>query len=148
MSNEIVSGTIAPATPKRSKRGYCLFDPLTIELGGGEQRVLRKASAAGDVADAIRRGGKGRFYLSTYGGQTGVHGVRMDDGTQAYVHYNNIEMMVLIGVAAGLFMLVIGLAGIDGFMITPVILGAVLLGFYVFLRSNRLAAKKHYDEAR
>ena len=145
MSNEIVSGTVAPATPVRTKRGYCLFDPLTIDVDGGGQRVIKKASAAGEVADALRRGGKGRFYLSTYGGQTGVHGVRLDDGTQAYAHYNNLELMLMIGIAAGAFFLVIGILGIEGFMITPVLIGAVLVAFFVFVRSKRLAAKAHYD---
>ncbi len=147
MSNEILSGTIAPATPKRTKRGYSLFDPLIIGVDGGGQRVIKKASAAGGVADALRRGGKGRFYLSTYGGQTGVHGVRLDDGTQAYAHYNNVEKMLLIGVFAGLFMLIMGLIGYEGFMITPVLIGAALAVFYFYLRSNRLAAKAHYDAA-
>lgn len=43
---------------------------------------------------------------------------------------------------------VIGLLGIDGFMITPVIVGALLVIFYFYMRSNRIAAKKQYDEAR
>lgn len=147
MPNEIVSGTIAPATPARTKRGYSLFDPLTIAVDGGGQRVINKASTAGAVTDALRRGGKGRFYLSTYGGQTGVHGVRMADGTQAYAHYNNVEKMLLIGVFAGLFMLILGLIGYEGFMITPVVIGGALTVFYFYLRSNRLAAKAHYDAA-
>lgn len=148
MSNEIVSGTSQPVEPMRIKRGYCLFDRVVIDEAGGKQRVLTKASAAGDIAAAIRRGGKGRFYLSTYGGQTGIHGVRMDEGTEAYAHYNNLETIVLVGAAAGLMMLVIGLAGISGFMITPVVIGAGLLVMYFYLRSNRLSAKKQYDEAR
>lgn len=147
MSNEIVTGSVAAATPARSQRGYCLFDPLTIEVDGGGQRVIKKASAGGAVADALRRGGKGRFYLSTYGGQTGVHGVRLDDGTQVYAHYNNVEKMLVIGVFAGLFMLIVGLAGYEGFMITPVVIGAALAVFFFYLRSNRLAAKAQYEAA-
>ena len=148
MPNEIVSGTSKPVEPMRDKRGYCLFDQVVIDQTDGGQRVLTKASAAGDVAAAIRRGGKGRYYLSTYGGQTGIHGVRLDDGTAAYAHYNNLETIVLVGVGAGLVMLAIGLSGIGGFMITPVVIGAALLVMYFYLRSNRLSAKKHFDAAR
>jgi len=71
MTNEIVTGAAQPVEPARSKGKYCLFDTVTIELDGGGQRVLTKASAASEVAAAIRRRGKGQFYLSTYGGQTG-----------------------------------------------------------------------------
>jgi len=148
MPNEIVTGTIRPVEPRRNKRGYCLFDQVVIDQAGGEQRVIDKACAAGEVAEVIRRGGKGRFYVSSYGGQTGINGVRLDDGTTAYAHYNNIETILLIGIAAGLFFVVIGLAGIDGFMITPVIVGAALLLLYFYVRSNRLSAHKLFHDQR
>ena len=148
MSNEIVTGTVKPVEPRREKRGYCYFDQVVIEQDGGKQRVLNKVSVGGEVAKAVRRGGKGRFYVSTYGGQTGIHGVRLDDGTEAYAHYNNVELVLLIGIAAGAFMLGVGLAGLDGFMITPVIIGAALLVLYFYVRSKRIAAKKQFDEAR
>jgi len=148
MSNEIVTGTSLAVEPRQTKRGYCLFDRVVIEQDGGKQRVLTKVSTAGEVAAAIRRGAKGRFYLSTYGGQTGIHGVRLDDGTEAYARYNNFETILLIGIFAGAGMAVIGLLGIDGFMITPVIVGGLLAILYFYMRSNRIAAKKQYDEAR
>ena len=148
MSNEIVTGTVQPVEPRRSKRGYCLFDQVVIEEKGGKQRVINKACAAGEVAAAIRRGGEGKFYVSSYGGQTGINGVRFHDGTKAYAHYNNIEFMLMFGIAIGLFFVIIGLAGIDGFMITPVVIGAVFIVMYFYMRSNRLSAQKLYDEDR
>lgn len=146
MANEIVTGTVRPVEPRRSKRGYCMFDQLVIEEAGGKQRVINKACAAGEVAAAIRRGGKGKFYLSSYGGQTGINGVRLDDGTKAYAHYNNIEIMLIVGIVIGLGFVVIGLAGIDGFMITPVVIGAIFIVMYFYMRSNRLSAEKLYHE--
>ena len=148
MSNEIVTGTSLPVEPRSSRGKFCLFEQVVIEEAGGKQRVLTRASAAGGVADAIRRGANGRFFLSTYGGQTGIHGVRLDDGTEAYAHYNNLDIIILIGIGFGAIMAVIGLLGIDGFMMTPVLIGIVLVGFYIYLRSNRLSAKRHFDDAR
>lgn len=101
MSNEIVTGTSLAVQPRRSKRGYCLFDRVVIDEAEGKQRVLIKVSTAGEVADAIRRGGRGRTYLSTYGGQSGIHGVRLDDGTEAYARYDNVETMLLLGSPPG-----------------------------------------------
>ena len=147
MANEIISGTSRPVEPRRSKRGYCLFDEVTIKEDSGKERVIKKVCAAGDVAEAIRKGGKGKFFFSSFGGQTGVHGVHMADGTKAYKHYNNLEIMMLIGIAIGLFFVAVGIAGMDGFMVTPVVIGAVFLVAYFFMRSHRLAAKKQYDEA-
>jgi hypothetical protein len=148
MSNEIVAGTVQGVEPRRSKRGYCMFDQVVIEESGGKQRAINKACAAGEVAAAIRRGGKGKFYVSSYGGQTGINGVRLDDGTKAYAHYNNVEVMLIIGIVIGLGFAILGLAGMEGFMITPVVIGVIFLGMYFYMRSNRLAAQKLYDEDR
>jgi hypothetical protein len=148
MSNEVVTGTVRAVEPRRSKRGYCMFDQVVIEEAGDKQRVIKKACAAGDVAAAIRRGGTGKFYVSSYGGQTGINGVRLDDGTKAYAHYNNVEVMLIIGIVIGALFAVVGVAGIEGFMITPVVIGVVFVGMYFYMRSNRLAAQKLYDEDR
>ena len=147
MAVEVVEGSVEPTEPSRTKRKYALFDRVVIRQAGGEERVLARVSAAGGVADAIRRGGAGRFFLSDFGGQNGIHGVRLNDGTNAYAHYNNIELIILIGVAAGLFFVLVGLSGADGFMITPVIVGAVMAVFYFFVRAHRVAGRTSFENA-
>lgn len=146
MATEIIQGSIAPSEPVRSKRGYCLFDPLVITDPSGKRREFKKVSAGGAVAEAIRCGAKGKFYLGKNGGMAGIHGIRLADGTSLYANYNNLELMLMIGVGAGLFMLVIGLLDIDGFMITPVIVGAALLVFLLIVRSGRIADHKAFEK--
>ena len=145
MATEIIEGSIAPSEPRRSKRGYCLFDPLTITDTSGKAREFKKVSAGGAVAEAIRRGAKGKFYLGKNGGMAGIHGIRLADGTKVYARYNNLELMLMLGVGAGLFMLVIGLLDIEGFMITPVVIGAALLVFLLIVRSGRIADQKTFE---
>lgn len=145
MATEILEGTIPATEPVRSKRGYVMFDQLEFRDTAGNERLLPKICAGGEVATALRKGGEGRFYLTKWGGQSGIHGVRLKDGTQAYSHYNNMEIIFWIGVAAGAFMLVIGLMGVDGFMITPVVIGAVTVVALVLARKHRLAAKADYE---
>ena len=146
MTVEIVQGRSDPAEPSRTKRKYALFDRVVIHQADGKERVLARVSAAGEVADAIRRGGTGRFFLSDFGGQKGIHGVRLDDGTNAYAHYNNVELIFMIGIGAGFLTLLIGLAGTD-IMITPVVIGAAMAVFYWFLRAHRVAGRKSYEDA-
>jgi len=146
MATEVIEGSIAPSEPVRSKRGYCVFDPLVITDKSGKARELKKVSAGGAVAEAIRRGAKGKFYLGRNGGMPGIHGIRLDGGTSLYSRYNNLETMLMLGVAAGLFMLVIGLLDIDGFMITPVVIGAALLVFLLIVRSGRIADQKAFEQ--
>lgn len=145
MATEILNGTIPATEPVRSKRGYVMFDQLKFRDTAGNERLLPKICAGGEVATALQKGGEGRFYLTKWGGQSGIHGVRLKDGFQAYSHYNNMEMLFWLGGAAGAFMLIIGLMGADGFMITPVVLGALLLVALFFARRHRLSAKADYD---
>lgn len=144
MALELLDGTIDPATPKRRKGKYAFFDRLQFRDRSGNTRNLGKICVAGPVADAVTKGGTGRFYLSSGGGQTGIHGIRLDDGTSAYAHYNNMEWVILFGALAGLGCLLILLAGGDP-PVTPIVLGVVLGGFYIFLRSVRVAGRRQYD---
>ena len=121
-----------------------MFDILRFRGRDGGERELKKICCAGEVGAAVRRGGSGRFYLSSGGGQTGNHGVRMENGTQAYAHYNNMEMIVLIGAAAGMFMLVLGIVTGE-WMITPVVIGFLLIGAYVYLRGIRVSGHRQFE---
>jgi hypothetical protein len=44
-------------------------------------------------------------------------------------------------------MLLIGLSGAGGFMITPVVIGAAMAVFYWFIRAHRVAGRKSYENA-
>jgi hypothetical protein len=138
---EILDGTIEPAEPVRDKRGYLMFDTLRFRDRKGTARELKKVCCGGEVGAAVRKGGAGRFYLSSGGGQTGIHGVRMDDGTRAYAHYTNMEMISLIGIFAGLLSLAYGLSQGE-VMLVPLLLTPFLVGVYFFLRSIRTAGKR------
>ncbi len=145
MTMEVLDGTIEPRDPVRSKRRYLMFDTLRFRGRDGSERELKKICCGGDVGDAVRKGGAGRFYVSSGGGQTGIHGVRMDDGTKAYAHYNNMEPIILAGIALGAILLVLRLIGYD-VMITPIVIAVVLVGAYLFLRGIRVAGKRQYDD--
>ena len=144
MAVEILDGTIEPVEPVRSKRKYLMFDTLRFRGRDGSERQLKKICCGGEVGAAVRRGGSGRFYMSSGGGQTGIHGVRMDDGTKAYAHYNNMELVTLIGIAAGMILLVVGIVTGE-MMIIPVVIGFLLIGAYFYLRGIRVAGQKQFD---
>ena len=91
MAVDILDGSIEPAEPARTKGKWVMFDTLRFRGRNSGERELKKICCAGDVAHAVRKGGAGRYYLSSGGGQTGIHGGRMDVGTQASAHENNME---------------------------------------------------------
>ena len=145
MALEILDGTIAAAEPARASGGYTIFDTLRFRDRSGAERSFKTVCAAGAVTDLLRKGGTGRFYLSSGGGQTGIHGVRLDNGTQAYAHYNNVEFIVLIGITAGLGTAVIGIVTGEWIWALPSLIGVLLVGAYVFLRGIRIAGRRQYE---
>jgi hypothetical protein len=144
MRVEILDGTIEPAEPARTKGKFGMFPTLRFRDRNGRDRTLSKICTGGEITALVRKGGTGRFYLSNGGGQTGIHGVRLDDGTSAYAHYNNMELVVLIGIAAGATMLAIGIMTEDIWWL-PVVIGVLLVGCFFFLRGIRVAGKRQYD---
>jgi hypothetical protein len=146
MTFEVIQGRVEQADQSRSKGKYVMYATVRIRQDDGAERTLSKVCAAGDVAKALKPGASGRFYVTSFGGQTGIHGVRLADGASAYNHYNNIELIMLLGIAAGLSMLVIGIVSRSSVATLPVLIGAALLVGYVFARKSRLAGRRQYDE--
>jgi len=144
MAMEILDGSIDPAEPVRPNAKFAMFKTLRFRDRSGKTREIANVCTGGAITAALRKGGTGKFYLSSGGGQTGIHGVRLDDGTKAYAHYNNMETVVLIGIAAGIAAFIISTA-LGDMMITPLVVGALLIAAYVFLRNIRVAGKHQYD---
>lgn len=144
MATEILDGSIDAVEPIRAKGKFAMFDTVRFRDRSGAERTLKNVCSGGAVTDIIRKGGSGRFYLSSGGGQTGIHAVRLDDGTKAYAHYNNMEFIVLLGIAAAIVSPIIGYFT-GQIMITPMVIGVLLVAAYVFLRSIRVAGKQQYE---
>lgn len=146
MTLEVIEGRIDQADLARSKGKYVVFGTLRIHEDDGAERVLHKVCAAGEVAKALKPGASGRFYVTTSGGQTGIHGVRLTDGFSAYCHYNNVELIMLIGAMAGLGVLAIGLISRSNVVTLPVLIGVALFVGYFLVRRTREAGRQQYDE--
>ena len=82
MALEILDGTIDATAPVQARNGFAIFDTIRFRDRNGKERSFKTVCTAGAGTDVLRKGGTGRFYLSSGGGQTGIHGVRLGDGTQ------------------------------------------------------------------
>lgn len=145
MTVSVIDGTIEAASTHSSKRKYALFNSIDIRGRDGSGHKLEKVLAAGEVAAALTPGASGRFYVSEGLGQKGIHAVRLDDGRAFYDHFNNMELIFMIGALAGLFMLIILLAGASGAMITPVILGFFLAIGWFLSRRMRIEGRQQFE---
>ncbi len=142
----LIDGSVEAVQSRRTRGKYTLYDSIRFKQRDGAEQTVMKVSAAGGVAKALQPGATGRFYLSRVVDQTGIHGLRLDNGVSAYDHFHNLELMLLIAVGGGFFMLVIGLSGVSGFMITPVIFGGLAALAYFFFRRARMEGRRQYDE--
>lgn len=143
---EPVQGRVEATTPKRVKWGYAYFPQLVIHTAAGP-REFAKISAAGKVREVIERGGEGTFYLSKHAGALGVHGVKLADGSKYYAHFNNMEVIFVIAAAVAALGIMAKLAGVEGFPLTPIVIGAIFAALYPIIRNGRLQAKKAFDAA-
>ncbi|MEO6340687.1 MAG: hypothetical protein ABIO39_11645 [Caulobacteraceae bacterium] len=141
-----IDGTVEAAKPTRRKGRYAFYDAVHIREAGGAEQVLTKVAAADPVAQALTPGARGRFYVTKALDQTGIHALRLDGGSAAYAHYNNMELIVLIGAAAGFIFYPVALTGgrVPLFGL-PLVLGPVLLATWWLFRKARLEGRRQFD---
>lgn len=96
MATSIIDGTVEEAVLNRSRGGIAVFESIRFQLGDGSHRTVKKAVVKQEVADEIRIGVKGRFYLYNAFDLKGVHGVRTSDGRAIYGFPTNNQKIFLI----------------------------------------------------
>lgn len=141
-----IDGEVTAAEVRNRKGKYVVLKHLRVRGPDGTEHEIKNACAAGEVAEALTPGTRGRFYISKALDQTGVHAMRLENGKTAHVWPNNIELMSFIMLGAGAFLLVVALLGYRGLGLIGLVglpLGAI---FYVFVRKARLEGQKQYEE--
>jgi len=145
MAIEVVDGTLEPALPRSTKRGYSRFDVLRIQTADGTWREFPKVSTGPGIADHLRAGGPGRFYFIKVDGPLGLFGVRRPDGAAHYAHYTNSETIVLVVAVLGTLCAIARFGfGVQAPWLAAVI-GPFLLAGWFYLNSRKQAAKRTFD---
>lgn len=141
-----IDGEVTAVELRNRKGKYVVLKNLQLRGHDGTEHDLKTICAAGEVAEALTPGSRGRFYISKALDQTGVHAVRLEGGKAAHVWHNNMELISLITLGAGAIMTAIVLGGYRGLAMFGVLglpLGAI---FYVYTRKARLEGQKQYEE--
>ena len=144
MTTSIIDGTIEEAHLKRSFRNIRVFDPVLIRRRDGQVENLGKTIVEGNLAHHIVPGAAGRFYRFAAIDHRGIHGVRLDNGEEAYGFARNNEIVSIICILVGgaLFALYL-LTGkvVTGWMWLTLPIGLIGLPLYW---SARAAAWRQY----
>ena len=144
MATSIIDGTIEEAHLKRSFWNMRVFDPVLIRRTDGQIENLGKTIVEGNVAPYIVPGAAGRFYRYAAIDHRGIHGVRLDNGEEAYGFARNNEIAsiicILLGAALVAFYLLTGTVA-TGWMWLILPIGLIGLPLYW---SARAAAWRQY----
>jgi hypothetical protein len=101
MSTSIIDGTVEEVVPGRRRGAVTVFKSIRFQLADGSSRTVTKAVAGQEVADELKPGASGRFYLFNAFDIKGIHGVRTADGRSAYAFpTNNQKVFLLSGIIA------------------------------------------------
>lgn len=144
MGVSIIDGRVDTADIKRENKNFRQYATLRFVTEEGREQTIKNAIAANGVAEHLRPGSTGRFYLFNSVDMRGVYGFRDSAGTvtRAFPGLNERLGLIAIGVALAAIVLY-ELAG-DG---TPVIvLIALLLGGlgYFFSRRARIEVERAF----
>ena len=141
-----IDGEVTAVELRNRKGKHVVLRRLQIRGHDGTEHDLKTICAAGEVAEALTPGTRGRFYISKSLDTTGVHAMRLENGQTAHVWPHNIELMSFIMLGAGAILLVAALLGYRGLGLIGLVglpLGAI---FYTFVRKARREGQKQYEE--
>ena len=145
MATSFIDGTIEEARLKRSFANMRVLDPVNIRLADGSVEQLGKRIVEGNLATYIEPGASGRFYLYRAIDHSGIHGVRLAGGEEAYGFARNNEIASILCAVFGAVLLAIYLS--TGTMITSwmwVLLIIGVPGFFIYWSSRR-EAERQFD---
>lgn len=145
MAVEVIEGTLAPTQPKSRKRGYGRYPQLVVTTLDGGERKLAKVAAGPAMVEQIALGGDGKYYVAKADGALALCGVRRPDGAAHYAHWSNLEPILLVVAVLGLGVGLLRFGfGVDA-PLTPIVLAPILLLFWLYLRNQRLSARRAFD---
>lgn len=144
MSVSTIDGTIESLEPGRSGAGAQIFKRMTFKLPDGSSKSVVKFVTHKSVADQLRPGVTGRFYLYTAIDHRGLHGFRdARGGAWMKVPKNNEMAVTIVTIMMGLWVGVAA-ATLGGIPLLPGILFVLGLPTSIYLRKMRADAERQF----
>lgn len=140
-----IDGTVESATLKRTVRNISVYDSISFRRDDGSEHRLGKSMVPNAVAEALKPGTKGRFYLYSSIDHKGVHGVRTADGKSAYGFAQNNERIMLVVLVLNALWLAGGVA-VDGqIRLFPLALVVLAVVVYPLYRKTRMESLRQFE---
>ena len=145
MSVSTIDGTLETANLKRRTRIHSVYDSIVIRRDDGGEERLAKAVVGNRIADALRPGTHGRFYLYKSIDYKGVHGIRAAGDVAVQDYPANNERLMLMVLVMSIIMVVGRVILQDVVWLLP--LGLIVLAAitYPLYRKTRIEARQQFD---
>jgi hypothetical protein len=147
MATSIIDGTIEEAVLKNRKRLGSRFDKVVFRLDDGGTKTWTRAVVMNNVAELLRPGTRGRFYLFTAIDHRGIHGVRTAGGREEFGVTRVNELAGLWISILNALVLVLYVAVLDRYSWTfwlALVLMVLGVPMYLAYRHTRLEAERHF----
>lgn len=145
MATSIIDGTIEEVVVKRRRKMGTVFTRILFKLDDGTTKTWGKSVVWNNVADQLKPGLRGRFYLYAAIDHRGVHGFRSDDGREAYGFGKQNEIIsLIIFVMMGLLVL-LSVAATGDAPLLAVILLVLSVPMYILYRGTRVQAERQFQ---
>jgi len=145
MAVSIIDGRLEEVVLRRRRKLASIYDRLTFRLADGGTKTWAKAIVSNDVADHLKPGQSGRFYLYTAIDHRGVHGVRTADGADVYGFGKQNEIIALVITAVTTITNILSVTVLGHIQILASILMVLGLPMYFAYRHTRVQAERQYQ---
>jgi hypothetical protein len=144
MAVSIIDGTIEEVELKRRRKLGSVYSRIMFRLPDGTTKTWGKSVVWNEVADRLKPGTKGRFYLYTAIDHRGIHGVRTADGGEVYGfgkvnEYASIGVLVLSALTVAFSIM----AFQDAPLLATILL-VLSVPMYLLYRNTRVQAERQF----
>jgi hypothetical protein len=145
MATSIIDGTIEEVEVKRRRKLGTVFKRILFRLDDGTTKTWAKAVVWNNVADQLKPGFRGRFYLYTAMDHRGLHGFRTADGREAYGFGKQNEIISLVIFVMMALLVAISFSAMGDAPLFAVILLVLSVPMYILYRGTRVQAEKQFQ---
>ena len=145
MGVSVIDGTIEEVVLRRRRKLASVYDRVVFRLADGSAKTWGKSVVWNNVADLLKPGLEGRFYLYTAIDHRGIHGVRTMDGREVYGFGKQneiISIVIFVTMALTTFLSVTALGHVQ---YLALILLVLAIPMYLLYRGTRVQAERQFQ---
>jgi hypothetical protein len=144
MGVSVIDGTIEEVVLRRRRKLGSVYDRVVFRLDDGSTKTWGKSVVWNEVADHLKPGLRGRFYLYTAIDHRGIHGIRTAGGQEVY-GFGKVNEIVSIVIFVTMALLVaISVATMGDAPLLATILLVLSIPMYILYRGTRVQAERQF----